>query len=341
MTAQRLFKTVADETRLRLLSLLAYRELNVQELESVLQMAQSRISHHLKLMSEAGLLACRRDGLWSFYRIAEEGPGRRFLESVHYLLEKEARLQADRELAERVLQEGRRRTRRFFDALAGHWESLRSTILGELDLAAKIEALLPDCATATDLGCGNGALLGMLGRKARSVIGVDSSRRMLEEARRRAQAQGVAADLRIGELEHLPLRDGEADCAVINLVLHHLPVPLQALVETRRALTAAGTLVVADFRRHGVEQLRGRYGDRWLGFEPQELESWLAQAGFGVLQRREFPVRLGLTVLLYGCHSMRSMCSMGSMRSVRSVRSTGGGDAAQDSGTIISEGSNR
>jgi SAM-dependent methyltransferase len=329
MLAQRLFKTVADETRLRLFSLLADRELNVQELEAVLQMGQSRVSHHLKLMTEAGLLACRRDGLWSFYRAAEEGPGRLFLESVRYLLQPEARLQADRELAERVLQEGRSRTRRFFDALAGHWESLRGTILGELDLAGTIESLLPACATAADLGCGSGALLSMLGRRARSVIGVDSSRRMLEEARRRLQGQGASADLRIGELEHLPLRDGEADCAVINLVLHHLPLPLRALEEAHRALVAGGTLVVADFRRHGVEQLRRRYGDRWLGFEPQELEGWLTQARFCVVERAEFPVRLGLTVLLYGCRSMRSMRSM-----------DGSSEATQDIRTVVVERSN-
>lgn len=301
ITAQRLFKTLSDETRFRLLGLLADQELNVQELEAVLQMGQSRVSHHLRVMSEAGLLACRRDGLWSFYRAVEDGPGRRFLESVRYLLQGEERLEADRALAERVLREGRSRTRQFFDALAGHWESLRDGILGDLDLAGRIESLLPACATAADLGCGNGALLATLGRKAREVIGVDSSRHMLDEARRRLREQGASADLRIGELEHLPLRDGESDCAVINLVLHHLPVPLQALEETHRALAAGGTLVLSDFRRHGVEQLRRRHGDRWLGFEPRQLEGWLHQAGFRVVERRELPARLGLTVLLYSC----------------------------------------
>jgi len=299
MTALRLFKTAAEETRLRLLSLLAEHELNVQELEAVLQMGQSRISHHLKLMSEAGLLACRRDGLWSFYRTVEEGPGRRFLQSVRYLLSEEPCLQSDRSRAQQLLREGRSRSRRFFDALAGHWEVLREAVVGEADLAGTLGRLLPACAAAADLGCGNGALLGTLAGKARRVIGVDSSRRMLQEARRRLQ--GLDADLRIGELEHLPLRDGEVDCALINLVLHHLSRPEQALLEAQRVISENGTLVVADFRRHGQEWLRRRHGDRWLGFEPADLGRWLRQAGFGSLRALQLPVRHGLTLLVYRC----------------------------------------
>jgi len=305
MLTLQLFKTAAEETRLRLLNLLADREMNVQELEGVLQMGQSRISHHLKLMTEAGLLACRRDGLWSFYRAVEDGPGRRFLQSVNYLLQQEPRLQSDRERAEQVLQEGRSQTRRFFDELAGHWESLRSSVVGDQDLAGALESLLPVCATAADLGCGNGALLEMLGRKARAVIGVDSSRRMLEEARRRLAGREAAADLRIGELEHLPLGDGETDCAVINLVLHHLPEPAQALREAHRVIGEGGTLLVADFRRHGQEWLRRRHGDRWLGFEPADLEQWLRQAGFTSDRHLELPVRHALTVLVYRCDKKR------------------------------------
>lgn len=309
MHALRLFQTAAEATRLRLLGLLSEREMNVQELETVLEMGQSRISHHLKLMREAGLVSCRRDGLWSFYRATQDGPGRRFLDSVGYLLHDEPLLQADRRLAAQVLREGRRRTRRFFDALADHWEALRGSVLGGADLAGTVESLLPACAAGADLGCGSGALLGTLARKARVVIGVDSSRRMLEEARRRLAGQGLQADLRIGELEHLPLRDAEAGWAVINLVLHHLSEPALALAESARVLAARGTLVVADFRRHGQEWLRRQHGDRWLGFEPADLEGWLRQAGFTVARPLPLPVRHGLTVMVYRCVKRNSRTS--------------------------------
>ncbi len=301
----RYFKTLADETRLRLLCLLDFQELNVQELVEILAMGQSRISRHLKLLQEAGLLTSRRDGLWAFYRTVEQGPGRRFIDSVRYLLERETVFRTDLEQAREVLRAGKMRDRRFFDSVASGWETMKRGVIGELDLVAQIVERLPPGGSVADLGCGSGALLERLAGKADAMIGVDSSRKMLAEAGERLQRlPGQASgqySLRIGELEHLPLRDGEVDSVVINLVLHHLRSPLEGLQEARRVLRDGGTLVVADFCRHGEELLRSRYGDRWLGFARQEMECLLAQAGFSLQQRSEFPVQMSLRVFIYRC----------------------------------------
>jgi ubiquinone/menaquinone biosynthesis C-methylase UbiE/DNA-binding transcriptional ArsR family regulator len=301
MEAVRYFKTLADETRLRLLNLLRFQEFNVQELTEILDMGQSRISRHLKLLHECGLVASRRDGLWAFYRSVEEGTGRRFNDSIGYLLEQEEIFRTDLEAAEEVLRTGKLRSRRFFDALAPGWETMKRSIIGDFDLVAEIVDLLPRCQSAADLGCGSGTLMEKMVGKADRVIGVDSSREMLTEAARRLNKRTKRFDLRIGELEHLPLGDGEAHSAVINLVLHHLRTPVEGLLEAFRVLRQGGALVVADFYKHEEELLRKRYGDRWLGFSPTEIEEWLNAAGFSIEEQRLFPVQMGLKVFVYLC----------------------------------------
>jgi ArsR family transcriptional regulator len=138
-----------------------------------------------------------------------------------------------------------------------------------------------------------------MAERVQAVIGVDSSREMLLEAGRRLEKKGREFDLRIGEIEHLPLRDQEVDSAVINLVLHHLRNPGEVLLEARRILRKGGTLIVVDFCKHEEEIMRSRYGDHWLGFSTREIELWLEEAGFTIEEQQLFPVRMGLTVVLY------------------------------------------
>jgi SAM-dependent methyltransferase len=291
-------KALADPTRLRIVGLTLAQELNVQELTEVLAMGQSRISRHLKILSDSGLLACRRDGLWSFYRVALEGRGRRFLHAIVPLLREEQLLKEDQERSAERLAAGRSRARHFFDALAPEWDRGRREILGGADLDAEILRRLPACALAADLGCGTGALLEPMLERARTVIGVDGAPRMLALARRRCAGAGEAVQLRLGELEHLPLRDGEAEAAVLNLVLHHLRAPLAGLHEAHRVLGTGGLLLVADFARHAREELRERFGDRWLGFSAAELEGWLEEAGFVLEERSEVALPRGLAALI-------------------------------------------
>jgi len=175
------FKTLGDETRLRLLNILCFQEFNVQELMEILDMGQSRISRHLKLLQDSGVIESRRDGLWAFYRAVDQGSGQRFTESIRYLFEEDQIFESDLERAAGILRTGKIQSRRFFDSLAPSWEVMKRSIIGELDLVGEIVKRVPWTESAADLGCGSGALLEGVAERAQTVIGVDSSREMLHE----------------------------------------------------------------------------------------------------------------------------------------------------------------
>ncbi|MEL7642286.1 MAG: metalloregulator ArsR/SmtB family transcription factor [Solidesulfovibrio sp.] len=286
------FKALADETRLRLLRILARHELSVGEIVAVLGMGQSRVSRHLAILVGCGLLSSRREGAWTFYSLAAAAPEADFLAGLAPWLAA-AGPEADLAAVDEVLRERRRETRRFFNTIAPDWASLRREVLGELDPAELVRAVMPAAVgLAADLGCGPGDLLPVLAERARRVIGVDSSPSMLSLAERRTAGLPVGA--RMGELEHLPMADGEADFLVICLTLHHLPDPAAALAEARRVLAPEGRLVVIDFAPHGDEVMRRRFGDRWLGFSREKLSEWLDRAGFALADWSEHPVNRGL-----------------------------------------------
>jgi ArsR family transcriptional regulator len=281
------------------LNILNFREFNVQELMGILDMGQSRISRHLKLLQDGGLIESRRDGLWSFYSAVDKGPGSRFSDSIRYLFEEESIYHQDLETAEALLRTGKLQSRRFFDSVASNWEIMKRSVIGELDLVGEIVKCIPAAESAADLGCGNGTLLARIAGNMKIVIGVDSSREMLAEAAKRLGPKAKQVDLRVGELEHLPLRDGETEVAIINLVLHHLRNPRQGLLEARRILRSGGTLILADFNKHDQEMMRSRYGDHWLGFPEEEIESWLEEAGFRIGGPHHYPVLKELEVFVY------------------------------------------
>lgn len=290
-------KALADETRLRLALVLHRYELSVNELVTLLGMGQSRVSRHLKILSEAGLVKARRDGLWVFYSAPESGEGREFLDSVLAFARRGGEGRADLDMAAHIIEERARDTRHFFNSIAEDWDELNREVLGEFSLAAAVRAAVPPgCGIAVDLGCGTGEVLESLRGGCREVIGVDGSPRMLELARRRFGGDAPDVSLRIGELDHLPLRDGEADFACINLVLHHLSSPEAAVREIARVLKPGGLVLVTDFDKHQLEDMRSSYGDRWLGFDRLDLERMLCSGGLEPAGYTRQEVKMGLAL---------------------------------------------
>ncbi|MCK4762206.1 MAG: ArsR family transcriptional regulator [Candidatus Aminicenantes bacterium] len=288
------FKALADETRLRLANLSLHYELNVNEIVDVMNMGQSRISRHLKILTDNKMLTCRRDGMWTFYSAAEEGDGCRFVGAVKYLFEKESVFKSDLAGAKRVREERSKAMINFFDSIAGAWEKLKREIIGDVDINNLILQNLSAANTIVDLGCGTGDLLDALKGKAERLIGVEKSPKMLEEARRRFAGDGDNIDLRVGELEHLPLREEEAGLAVINMVLHHLPDPAKAFADIHRVLEKGGGIIIVDLLTHNIERMRERYGDRWLGFSKEDIEKWLEDSGFSLKKIEYFDLKKGL-----------------------------------------------
>lgn len=300
----RCHKALADETRLRLANILLAHEMNVGELTAVLGMGQSRISRHLKILSDAELITCRREGQWTLCAAAnatENPAARTFLEGTTILLNANTEpYKGDEARAQAVLSERTAATRRFFDAVAGDWEHLSADVLGGFDLMGELANRVPEGAVVADLGCGPGELAARLAERACLVIGVDNAPNMIERATARfcGTELETRVSLRQGELTQLPLREEEAQVVVLSMVLHHLPDPLAALNEARRVLAPGGLLLVADFDRHNNETMREHHGDMRLGVDRQTLILWLGQAGFIPARIQPHPVNQGLTVLL-------------------------------------------
>jgi ArsR family transcriptional regulator len=275
-------KALADPCRLRLVAVLLSGEFTVQELTTVMGVGQSKVSWHLKILADAGVLAVKRQGTWSYYRIG--GDSDFFTAILPHLERGLAELpERERDLAAvaGVLDGRRRRSQEFFDRHARQWDDLARTILPVPDYREQLLALVPAGGTVVEIGIGTGGLLPALAAKGGTVIGVDHAPAMLEEARRRLAAAGIGAiDLRLGEMTHLPLPDGSSDTVLLNMVLHHAPEPAAVLGEIRRVLARGGLLLLADLARHERESAREQLADQWLGFDEGELTAWLTAAGF-------------------------------------------------------------
>ncbi|MFO7931555.1 MAG: ArsR/SmtB family transcription factor [Thermodesulfobacteriota bacterium] len=294
------FKALSDETRIRLVNILLHHELKVGELVGILEMGQSRISRHLKILADAGMVKSLKEGVWGFYSIADAGPGRTFINAVRYVFENEPVLEQDLERARRIIEARSKNTLRFFDHVASSWDLLKREIIGPFDLKKQIFRDAGSYKTGVDLGCGTGELLDAMKNHAQKVIGVDSSPRMLEEARKRFSAgAGKNIEIRLGEIEHLPMGDNEADLAVISLVMQYLDVPEAALTEVGRILKPGGEFILAEFDSHGREALKDVYGVKHLGFEAGTIRAWLEKSGFTVNRVESHELSKGLTLNIF------------------------------------------
>ncbi len=290
---QKVFKTFADSTRIRILALLEREELAVQELTTVLGMAQSRVSRHLGILREAGLLRDRREGTYVFYRFAppKSGAWRDAWELARRELPGDPAADRDAAALVRVVEARASRILTFFDSVGPKWDAMRKVFNDDALRARAIAHLAPREWTVCDVGTGTGILAKEVARLGLRVIAVDHSSRMLEAARASLASDGAsdtdarhrgalaAVELRRGEAQALPLADGEVNAALAHMVLHYLPQPAEALREMARVVKPGGVVVVVDFVPHEAEWMREKLGVLWLGFSSDEIVRWLVEAG--------------------------------------------------------------
>ncbi len=302
----------AETTRLRILRVLSGGELTVSELTQVLAQSQPRISRHLKLLVDAGIVERRREGSWAFFRLARHGfPARLASFTLDAMGDDAPDLRRDSERLDRVRQRRTAAAEAYFRENASEWDRLRALHASEeaVEQAAR-DLLVPATgarfAQLLDLGTGTGRMLAVLADRADALIGFDINQDMLAFARSRLENGAVPghAELRQGDLLALPVEDSGADAAVIHQVLHFLADPGAALLESARVLGPGGRLLVVDFARHDLEFLREQHAHRRLGFDRDEIETLAQGAGLNPLDYREIPAPEamgadGLTVSLW------------------------------------------
>jgi ubiquinone/menaquinone biosynthesis C-methylase UbiE len=273
---------LSDPTRCRILRLLEYHELTVGELCSALQLPQSTVSRHLRVLSDEGWTSSRGEGTSRFYKASFEelDPGARDLWMVvRDQLGNSLGMAADQRRAEALLAKRKARVRQFFDNAADSWDELRSQLIGDRnDLLALLDLFDPSWVVG-DLGCGTGHIAATLAPSVGRVIAIDESGPMLAAARARL-ANAPNVELREGHIESLPLEDGVLDVAILFLVAHFITDPARAMQEIRRVLKPGGRLLIVDLMPHDREEYVAQLGHVWQGFAEDQITGWLDAAGF-------------------------------------------------------------
>lgn len=299
-------KAAGEDTRLRLLALLADGDHSVKDLTEILDQSQPRVSRHLKLLADAGLVQRHAEGAWAYYRLAPEGQGAdlaRWLTARVDPDDPHRRRDRARQAEARAQQQAQAAD--YFAKVADSWDLLRTLHVPEAAVEAAVLAELGGRSVdlLLDLGTGTGRMLEVLAPAYKRGIGLDSSREMLAVARSRLAASGIThAQVRLGDIAALDPAIGPADVIVIHQVLHYFDDPGRMLAQARRLLKPGGEILIVDFAPHDLEFLRSEHAHRRLGLSLEQLNGWAGLAGLDVLAMRDFPSDTkdrGLTVCLW------------------------------------------
>jgi len=284
-------KAAGEETRLRILGLLFEAELTVSDLTEILRQSQPRISRHLKLLAEAGLVARFREGAWAFFRLAEQGQAALAIRSLLARLDPDDPVIArDRERLGEVRAARAAAAQAYFKAHAAEWDRIRRLHAADEAVEAEIRAALADrpFRSLLDLGTGTGRMLELLGPQIERGLGIDFSLDMLALARARLDRAGLKhCSVRQGDIYDLPLPRDSFDVVIIHQVLHFLDDGARAIREAARVLRPQGRLVVVDFAPHDLEFLREEHAHLRLGFGAETVTQWMEQADLDMIGHRD------------------------------------------------------
>jgi ArsR family transcriptional regulator len=280
------FQALADPTRLRILALLRRMELSVGELAQVLGQSQPRVSRHLKILADAGVLERRKEGSWVFLTLGDaERVGPLFALIDEWAdVATQMSFTADAARTESIRTERLEAASRHFAGIAEVWDQIRSLHVAESEVERAIDRALGKrpLGRLIDIGTGTGRMIELFGPRAAQAIGIDRSSEMLRLARVKLEAAGIQSSLRQGDMYALPLTDQSADSVIIHQVLHYAHSPASAIAEAARVLAPGGRLLVVDFAAHEREELRERDAHIRLGFEDEVMAAWFASAGLEV-----------------------------------------------------------
>lgn len=294
-------RAAADPTRLRILSLLESGELTVSELISILGQSQPRVSRHLKILVDAGLLERFREGSWVFHRLSLGEAGQRARAIVHLIPPDDPVRAQDLARLEEIEWQRARAAEDYFAKYAPEWDRLRQLDVDEETVATHVREMLPLTSKQRllDLGTGTGRMLQVLGPDAGEALGLDNSHEMLAVARANLKRWGLDnCQLRQGDILALPLVYGTFDAVVVHQVLHFLDRPWSAIAEASRVLAPGGRLLIVDLSPHAVEELRDVHAHRRLGFADDEVKDWLEAQSLTLETITHLPGTLGVTIWL-------------------------------------------
>jgi ubiquinone/menaquinone biosynthesis C-methylase UbiE/DNA-binding transcriptional ArsR family regulator len=299
-------KAAAEPTRMRLLVLLSSGDLTVSDLTDILGQSQPRISRHLKLLTEAGLIERYQEGAWAWFRLRSEGDAARLARRIiEEASTGDAVIVRDQGRLGQVRAARAEKAMAYFSRNAQGWDNLRKLHVSEAEVEKTLREMVGSrpVDSLLDLGTGTGRLLQLFEEIYRHGMGIDASREMLAVARANLEKSGTSkASIRLGDIFNLPLESGSFDLVTVHQVLHYLDEPQFAISEAARMLRPGGRLVIVDFAPHGIDTLRAEHHHARLGFSHEIMAGWLQAAGLDVVETRDLEPKSGdeaLTVTIW------------------------------------------
>ena len=289
-------RALSDPTRLRIMALMERDELSVNELQEITHMGQSRISTHLGLLQDSGLLQSRRDGKRTFYKLNPQADGvaLEFIQLAIRGAKEMPEHAADQINLKRIIARRNQQAQVYFNQIAGRFDRVYGPGRSWQAFGHLLLRILPPMVIA-DLGSGEGLLSELLARRAKKVIAVDNSEKIVAFGARKAKKNGLKnLEFRLGDLENPPIDPQSVDLVILSQALHHAENPARAIEAAFKMLRAGGQIMILDLLKHNFEKARELYGDRWPGFAESDLHRWLEAAGFkkieiSVVAREEQP----------------------------------------------------